>query len=254
MNEFNFDNSDIHLVYNQSRNLPDETLKLWLDNIYKNVPADEINTILDLGCGTGRFSEGLSDYYSAKVYGIDPSEKMLSVAKSSLNNSLLEFLQGSAENKPLEDNSIDLIFLSHVYHHIKDKEKSIEEIKRVLYPNKYFCVRSSTIEQMDSYLYTKYFPTANRIDIERVPSKNELIKYGTHNGFELTNYTNIHQLYAENHIEYYDKISLRGLSDLAATPDDEFKEGLIRLKEFCYKQDLTNPVYEDIGLFTFRLS
>jgi len=38
--------------------------------------------ILDLGCGTGRFSAALRARFEAEVIGIDPSKKMLEQARS----------------------------------------------------------------------------------------------------------------------------------------------------------------------------
>jgi ubiquinone/menaquinone biosynthesis C-methylase UbiE len=37
--------------------------------------------VLDLGCGTGRFSEALAAQFDAHVIGLDPSLKMLQVAR-----------------------------------------------------------------------------------------------------------------------------------------------------------------------------
>jgi len=46
--EFKYDKTDIHLCYNESRKLPEETIKLWLETISKYVAIDLINMIIDL--------------------------------------------------------------------------------------------------------------------------------------------------------------------------------------------------------------
>ena len=75
MKPFKYDQTDIHLRYRQSRRLPQKTMTLWLDTIARYVNQEEIKTIIDLGCGTGRFTKALADHFAAKVYGIDPSSK-----------------------------------------------------------------------------------------------------------------------------------------------------------------------------------
>ncbi|MGD9201394.1 MAG: methyltransferase [Chitinispirillia bacterium] len=51
-------------IYNKSRQIPESTMDQWMDFLIASVPKREINTILDLGCGTGRFSYALSKRYS----------------------------------------------------------------------------------------------------------------------------------------------------------------------------------------------
>ena len=56
---FNYDQTDVHLNYDTSRKLPEESLKLWMDAISEYVPKELIKGIVDLGCGTARFSAAL---------------------------------------------------------------------------------------------------------------------------------------------------------------------------------------------------
>jgi len=250
--EFKYDGTDIHTRYGKSRRLPEETMTLWFETISKYVPRDSMNTIIDLGCGTGRFTKLFSDYFEASVYGIDPSRKMLTMATQTISSPLIRFVQRLAENIPLRDGAADLVFLSMVYHHIQDKSKVICEFKRVLKADGFLCIRTSTIESMDSCLYLRFFPKARQIDFARLPLRRGITDFLEGNGFELKAHTIVHQLFAENLHEYFEKISLRGLSDLAAITDDEFHEGLIGLKKYCYEQETGGAVFEDIDLFIFR--
>jgi ubiquinone/menaquinone biosynthesis C-methylase UbiE len=71
VSQFSYDRSDIHLCYDQSRLLPPETMRLWMETIATHVPPNAVQTILDLGCGTGRFVEPLADHFAARIVGID---------------------------------------------------------------------------------------------------------------------------------------------------------------------------------------
>ena len=77
--------------------------------------------VLDMPCGSGRF---LSAFSSAKkIYGIDLSEDMLVEAKKNAPQaSECVFMQGSATQIPIADNSVDLVFCMRLLHHVGDSE------------------------------------------------------------------------------------------------------------------------------------
>jgi len=62
------------------------TLALWLDRIFEVRPhAALLSRILDLGCGTGRYSGPLANHFNANVIAIDRSEKMLAEARQEIS-------------------------------------------------------------------------------------------------------------------------------------------------------------------------
>ena len=52
-----YDKSDIATNYDKARALAPETLRLWRDLLSVTIDRAAISLIIDLGCGTGRFSE-----------------------------------------------------------------------------------------------------------------------------------------------------------------------------------------------------
>src|SRR5260370_7928180 len=77
-----YDATDIAVAYDRGRDHGPEVLNLWMNVVSSYVKDQCIKTILDLGCGTGRFSEALAIRFDAEVVGIDPSEKMLEQART----------------------------------------------------------------------------------------------------------------------------------------------------------------------------
>lgn len=67
--------------------------------------------VLDLGCGTGYFSQLLA-LRGAKVTALDLSEAMLTECQSRCESLLVSYIKGDAEHLPFEDQSFDLIFSS----------------------------------------------------------------------------------------------------------------------------------------------
>lgn len=252
VDKFKYENSDIHLSYNQARALPEDTIRLWLDAISDQIPESKINTIVDVGCGTGRFTEPLSAHFSARTIGLEPSPNMLGVAAASKSHPLVNYIQGPAENIPLLGETADLLFLSMVYHHFRDHDQVAAEFHRVLKPGGFLCIRTSMREQLDSYLWMDFFPTARDIDVKRIPTKDSLITTMEAAGFKLTNHSVLKQRFAENSMEYLEKIKLRGVSSLKQISDDEFQQGLLKFEEFCLEQDAEKSIPEDISLFIFQ--
>lgn len=95
--------------------------------------------VLDIACGTGYGSKMLAQ--TAKhVYGVDISEESIAYAKDWYGAPNLDFITGSAESIPLEDNSVDIVVSFETIEHIPDYRKFLDEVKRVLVPGGQFIV------------------------------------------------------------------------------------------------------------------
>ena len=249
----NYDDADIARRYNSARQLPEATLVFWLDKISEHIPADEVHTIVDVGCGTGRFSAALANTFEADVIGFDPSITMLKEATSNVSHRRVQFLVGDSEHISLTGSSADLVYLSMVYHHIPDPDSAAREFKRVLRPGGFVCIRNSTLDLLDQVSYLKYFPSAMKYNSHRIPLQRDVINTLQTNGFTLLKHEVVQHQFAATQREYYEKIKLRGLSDLVLLSDVEFEAGLIRMKADIDSNQVSEPVFEPIDLFVFRV-
>ena len=100
MARFFHDSSDLHLRYDQARALEPTYLSFWMDSVYSAVNGHLVRTILDIGCGGGRFTLGLRERFDARVIGIDLSPAMLSRTPGRRG---LSYLRAAAEALPLAD-------------------------------------------------------------------------------------------------------------------------------------------------------
>lgn len=109
-----------------------------LPSILQLLPDLTDKTILELGCGSGRFSFIFETMKPAHLIGIDFSEEMLAIARTiaTEKNSKIQFLQGDISNlSNVPDASIDFIFASTVLHFIADLNRVMAEVSRVLKPD-----------------------------------------------------------------------------------------------------------------------
>lgn len=107
---------------------------------YELLDLDETEKVLDLGCGTGFDAINMAKKKAGKgvVYGVDISQEFIDIANASKTKEVVtnvEFLVGSADKLPFEDNALDAVRLERVFQHLHNVEDVWREIKRVLKPN-----------------------------------------------------------------------------------------------------------------------
>lgn len=247
-----YNERDAALRYDSARGLPPETKTLWLEALKAIIPAREVESILDLGCGTGRFTSALGEAYGCPVVGVEPSAAMLEVAAARGERQVV-WKRGGAEGIPLGDGAVGLVFMSQVFHHLEDPRRAFDEIGRVLTPSGYLAIRNGVREQNGELAWLECFPEAREIEERRTPPRKELEETvsGAH-PFDLVARRTVRQLFASSYEEYFEKISRRGLSALIAISDEAFQSGLERLRRFVNSQPPGTPVYEPVELFVFR--
>jgi ubiquinone/menaquinone biosynthesis C-methylase UbiE len=182
---------------------------------------------------------------------------MLDVAKglTSVSKPTVEWKQGQAEAIPLEAQSVDLVFMSQVFHHLAEPRQALKEIARVLTPGGYLAIRNGTREHNSELAWLRFFPEACEIEEQRTPSAEELRDFVCSQSpaeFRMVSHRVIHQLFAASHAEYFEKISQRGLSALIAISDEAFQHGLQQFKRWISLQPSGVAIYEPVDLFTFR--
>ena len=106
-----YDKTNMAAGYDRGRSYSPEQLGRWLKVVADSLGNASVRVILDLGCGTGRYSAGLSSRLNAHVIGIEPSEKMLSEAKRK-SSSRVSLVRASGESLPLANETVEMVFLS----------------------------------------------------------------------------------------------------------------------------------------------
>ncbi|MCI0513429.1 methyltransferase domain-containing protein [candidate division KSB1 bacterium] len=93
--------------------------------------------VLDFGCGTGVFTVTAAEIIGPQgyFYAVDIFPEMLqAVAKKFSGQSNLQLIQISDHRLPLENNRVDFVFMGFVLHEVVEKEKTLQEIHRILRP------------------------------------------------------------------------------------------------------------------------
>ncbi len=157
--------------YNEISKIYDDVREadiVLINHFLRELPPEEGLKILDIGCGTGNYTDLFQKVTQAKqyqVYGVEPSEGMVSKARQ--KNSHIVFEQATAENIPFEDNFFDFIYMTDVIHHIADIRKMFSEIQRTLKPQGKVCIYTQSHRQIEARPIAQFFPGTVRVDQRR---------------------------------------------------------------------------------------
>jgi ubiquinone/menaquinone biosynthesis C-methylase UbiE len=88
--------------------------------------------VLDIGCGTGILTTRIQRALMPEVvYGCDASEGMLEKARQ--RSDKVQWIQGSAEQLPFDDASLDAVVTTEAFHFF-NQPAALREFRRVLEP------------------------------------------------------------------------------------------------------------------------
>jgi ubiquinone/menaquinone biosynthesis C-methylase UbiE len=141
------------------------TVKYYLYD--KTIPKNL--KILDVGCNTGMpLVNFLNQTLDCKGFGIDINKQAIDSFKALENNIFLKLYNGVTI--PFEDNYFDHVILHHVIGHVKEPNRILSEINRVLKPG-------ATLSIITPNLWYKFFRFPHNLINNFKPDKSILRYY-----------------------------------------------------------------------------
>ena len=113
--------------------------KKGCDKAFEILGKKELGQITDVATGTGDLliywkEQAAKNGVSIEKYvGIDPSVGMLDVARGKVD--FAEFIEGKAQELPIENESSDVISISYGIRNVVDRIEALQEFNRALKPN-----------------------------------------------------------------------------------------------------------------------
>lgn len=145
------------------------------------IPSDT-STVLDVGCGTGRFSVRLHQH-GAEVLGVDFSRASLKTLRSIEND--IHTLNGDAESLPVASDWAETILCTEVLQHVPSeaaRRAVLSEFYRVAAPDATLVVSVFNADLLTNPKTDGYFGAENRIYYHRF-TLSEIQKMLTDAGF-----------------------------------------------------------------------
>lgn len=134
----------------------DHSNQVTIEEMVREVLCDQqqLQLVVDLGCGTGRYADFFSkNYKRAKYIGVDIDGSPESEQRT---RSDFNFLSYDGIHLPFEDESIDVIFMNQVLEHVRQPHLLFPDIARSLKPNGIFIGSVSQLEPYHSYSIFNY--------------------------------------------------------------------------------------------------
>lgn len=108
----------------------DEEIEKIGDEYFDIVPESILNSntiVLDVGCGTGRWSKYLANKVKF-IEAIDPSEAIISACQVLKQDKNVRVTKAATDNIPFNDQSFDFAISLGVLHHIPDTKKALHDM------------------------------------------------------------------------------------------------------------------------------
>jgi SAM-dependent methyltransferase len=100
-----------------------------LSEDYLKARIPENGSVIDIGCGVGRWC-GIASKYAGSVVGIDYDENLIRQARETVKANNVEFIVGDV-TKDLDNRRFDLAILTHVIEHIENTDEFLRQLQQV---------------------------------------------------------------------------------------------------------------------------
>jgi SAM-dependent methyltransferase len=242
----------ISAAYGRGRALSLESCKVWCAAVAPFVQTLQPPRILDLGAGTGRFAALFAQSFEQQVIAVEPSLGMLAAALAEERRANLAYVAGTAESIPLRNGSCGLAWLSHVWHHVRDRHACAQELRRVLGRGKTVLVRGTFGDKVDGFpTLFRYWPGTRTI-CQQLPTTRETVAVFEATGFAQIEHRQVEQPTCDSLREFAVRTKLRADSALALISDAEFRLGQSAIEQAALYERAPSPVIEVIELLRFE--
>jgi ubiquinone/menaquinone biosynthesis C-methylase UbiE len=226
------DYSEIAEVYDEARTSTAPHVDWWLNRIAEVGELGPGKRLIDLGCGTGRWTIPLVERTGCEAVGMDNSSGMLEKARAKDPEGRLTWMLGDAENLAIGEGSFDCALMVLIMHHLDDHPTAFRGVLRALRPGGMFLIRQGTLEQIMDDVCHRFFPEALIVDRQRTPFRAEIQYWLAEAGFEDVRAEEVTQTSYVSYERLQKEIRLRVCSVLRLIDERAFHRGLRRLDEY----------------------
>ena len=183
--------------------------------------------ILQVSRGKGEYLNVMKELTGAAVFGLDLSFEGLKEEKQKDQN--LNLLCAASEAFPFRREVFDLVYMIDVIPLSKDWQLSLQEILQVLKDRGEVCIVTGSDRQTEEEFLGRYFPSLVEAKRRRRPGAYRLSQVLKSAGFrDLRSETWEGEILSG--LNFLHSVESRTRPELALVPEEEFKEGLERLK------------------------
>jgi ubiquinone/menaquinone biosynthesis C-methylase UbiE len=189
-------------------------------------------TVLDVGCGTGRFAALLARDHGCRVSAVDASAEMVDRACERG----VPAVQARAEALPFAHGAFERATLTTVVH-LLDRRVALPEIRRVLAPGGRVVIATVDPAGAPGFWLAALFPSFAAIDTGRFPDEATLTAELAAAGFRDARWSGYARRLTYTRSQALERLRGRFASSLSLLSDAEYRAGLARAE-----RELPDPV------------
>ncbi len=196
--------------------------------LLKTVGLESHSDLVDVGCGSGRLANRLSNFLTGNYVGTDLVDEVLEFARKKINQTNFSFFKVQECTIPVTDNFADFVTFFSVFTHLYDEDcfQYLKEAKRVVKKNGMIIISFNDFEEPNHWCI--FEQSINNPDPNKVPST-FLSKSALHKWCEVLN-LNIEAIHpgSERWIPIQDDITFEDGRKLHGTAEFGQSVALIR--------------------------
>ena len=223
------DYGEISEVYDDARRANAPHVAWWVAKLASEGRLGPGRQLLELGCGTGRWTLLLAERTGCDAVGLDRSSAMLDKARAKDTEGRVTWTEGDCERLTLAPNSFDCVLMSLVIHQLEDQPAIVGEAFRLLRPGGICLIRQSTLEQLLDGPWFRFFPEVITIERRRVPFRREIEHWMDSAGFDPVRVEVVKQRPHETNMQRLEEFQKRVTSSLRMISEEAYEAGMARL-------------------------
>jgi SAM-dependent methyltransferase len=219
----------LHAVYAAGRQMSPEALHTWMAAFARHLPDTRPLVWLDLGSGTGRMTPSLASAFGGPAHGVEPSDKMRAQALAHAGHPAVTYAAGSAEQIPLPAASCDAALLFFVWHHVADRERAAQELRRVVKPGGRLFVQANFSDRMPDVWWFRVVPEWRNIDQAQFRSEEAVTGDFADAGWTLVARDEVTWRRSASLAEDFERLKLRAVSMFEHMSEEVVEAGFARI-------------------------
>lgn len=169
-------------TYARGRELTETQLSRWLAVVASRLPDGTLRLVVDGGAGSGAFLPMWERLGAECIVAVEPAAAMRKLAESRADSRTV-VTDGNLAAIAVHSQTVDVVWISTVLHHVADREAAFAELARVLRPGGRLLIRGF-VPGASRVPWLDHFPGAERA-AARFPNMDAIRSLGRSSGFRV---------------------------------------------------------------------
>jgi ubiquinone/menaquinone biosynthesis C-methylase UbiE len=232
ISEVRYHDDAVARQYETARYWVPGVVDVWVEQIAPWFEVGPVqHRILDVGSGTGIWSEAIAERFALDVVGVEPAEGMRALATTVRRHELVTYVAGTVDALPLTRDSATGAWLSTVIHQFPDMAAAAAELRRVLVDSAPVWIRNTFVGRHDEIELFHHFPGAERW-AAAWPRVDDVVGVFESVGFRMASLQRVQEPWVGSYDEFLDVLPMMRHTDsaLAGLSDAEWEEGVASIR------------------------